>query len=535
MKDQQVQNPEEASLGRRLSFFASSEPSQNPSAKRYSLTKFTATVKSLSYSEMETARRNTIFFMFLALFTSVSIISRIAPQTFYWADGIRKVLLEREFYNESTPHIHKRFGDIATMEDIWQFLEGPLWDTMYNRIDYNNKPIPIEEAGMVLSTSSLMGGIRLRTVRVLPESCEVEQKFRSMIKLCYGTLTPETEERLPYGPIENSHEIAQIASSRFLVKNFEFLFSLYQTMWEYDQAHVLLTSQVHEAKLMEETDSQRACTGLCNAQCRNSFLWFSPNLYEEDCSRECHRACQCFAQVLEETDRLKTPAFLATQTFECLFKHPVSWAFAYVVNSTFSEDSKSPPMCKTNCSSSCVDAFNSSFDSSQSEHLFPSFHLRESHFQSLKSICNQSCAQACDGCFSTQNQCVTSLELQLPQIPKVESSFQWKSGQDLQDTLSFWGIAGWYPPGGYAVDLPALDPSKAKAIIAQLKKNGYLDRATRILLVDFTLFNPSIDSHLIMRLTMEMPATGGVIPRVRKAKKGGGAINFLVFRIISPQ
>lgn len=54
--------------------------------------------------------------------------------------------------------------------------------------------------------------------------------------------------------------------------------------------------------------------------------------------------------------------------------------------------------------------------------------------------------------------------------------------------------------------------SKSKEIIAELKTNLWLDRGTRAVFVDFTVYNANINLFCVVRLLVEFPATGGAIP-----------------------
>ena len=54
--------------------------------------------------------------------------------------------------------------------------------------------------------------------------------------------------------------------------------------------------------------------------------------------------------------------------------------------------------------------------------------------------------------------------------------------------------------------------NETDVILADLKSNLWLDRGTRAVFIDFTVYNANINLFCVIRLLMEFPATGGAIP-----------------------
>lgn len=73
------------------------------------------------------------------------------------------------------------------------------------------------------------------------------------------------------------------------------------------------------------------------------------------------------------------------------------------------------------------------------------------------------------------------------------------------------GLMNEYGGGGYAVDLPTLKDEQ-ELIINDLFDNLWIDRGTRAVFYDFTVYNANINLFCQVRLVFEMPATGGVVP-----------------------
>ncbi|XP_068089253.1 polycystin-2 isoform X2 [Hyperolius riggenbachi] len=75
---------------------------------------------------------------------------------------------------------------------------------------------------------------------------------------------------------------------------------------------------------------------------------------------------------------------------------------------------------------------------------------------------------------------------------------------------SQWGLLTIYSGGGYYLDL-CKNREEAAVQIATLKNNMWLDRGTRAVFIDFSVYNANINLLCIVRLLVEFPATGGLI------------------------
>jgi polycystin 2 len=73
------------------------------------------------------------------------------------------------------------------------------------------------------------------------------------------------------------------------------------------------------------------------------------------------------------------------------------------------------------------------------------------------------------------------------------------------------GLLNEYGAGGFAVDL-SNTKSDYELLMDDLFKNLWIDRATRAVFYDFTVYNANINLFCQVRLVFEMPATGGVVP-----------------------
>ncbi|XP_039338641.1 polycystic kidney disease 2-like 1 protein isoform X2 [Mauremys reevesii] len=76
---------------------------------------------------------------------------------------------------------------------------------------------------------------------------------------------------------------------------------------------------------------------------------------------------------------------------------------------------------------------------------------------------------------------------------------------------SHWGRLTSYSGGGYYIDLKLTREESAEALRV-LKEKLWLDRGTRVIFIDFSVYNANINLFCVLRLVVEFPATGGAIP-----------------------
>uniref|UniRef100_A0A1I8I9L6 EF-hand domain-containing protein n=1 Tax=Macrostomum lignano TaxID=282301 RepID=A0A1I8I9L6_9PLAT len=76
---------------------------------------------------------------------------------------------------------------------------------------------------------------------------------------------------------------------------------------------------------------------------------------------------------------------------------------------------------------------------------------------------------------------------------------------------SYSGAVATYEGGGYRA---LLQPTRAASeqTLRNLFDSLWLDRSTRAVFIDFTVYNPNVNLFCVARLVAELPATGGVVP-----------------------
>uniref|UniRef100_W6NCG4 Polycystin cation channel domain containing protein n=1 Tax=Haemonchus contortus TaxID=6289 RepID=W6NCG4_HAECO len=98
--------------------------------------------------------------------------------------------------------------------------------------------------------------------------------------------------------------------------------------------------------------------------------------------------------------------------------------------------------------------------------------------------------------------------------PGNSEAYVWQSASVLMtETIS--GTITSYTGGGFLLQLPLDDPTKARTLLEGVKSNRWIDRGTRAIIIDFSMFNANSNLFSIARLLLELPASGGVLPSYR--------------------
>lgn len=104
----------------------------------------------------------------------------------------------------------------------------------------------------------------------------------------------------------------------------------------------------------------------------------------------------------------------------------------------------------------------------------------------------------------------SNIEDRLPFGLENGSAWTYQTQKEL-DGSNHWGLISTYAGGGFVQNLAAVK-QESKEILSVLKNNLWLDRGTRAVFIDFTVYNANINLFCVIRLVLEFPATGGVIP-----------------------
>lgn len=89
--------------------------------------------------------------------------------------------------------------------------------------------------------------------------------------------------------------------------------------------------------------------------------------------------------------------------------------------------------------------------------------------------------------------------------------YKWSSSEKTGES-PYNGKLGNYPASGYVVDFPD-NQKDALNMVATLRKDLFIHNPTRVVLIEFQLYNEPADLFMTARIIIEMPASGGYRPR----------------------
>ena len=92
------------------------------------------------------------------------------------------------------------------------------------------------------------------------------------------------------------------------------------------------------------------------------------------------------------------------------------------------------------------------------------------------------------------------------------SAWMYKSSEELKTSnMVTPGRFGYYSGGGAVQNFHSLK-NETKMIIHELKEGLWVNRATRAVFIDFTVYNANVNLFCVIKLIFEFPATGGIMP-----------------------
>eukprot|EP00943_MAST-04B_sp_MAST-4B-sp1_P002034 g2034.t1 len=117
-----------------------------------------------------------VFLIFMMFFV-FAVMWRVDYDSHYFVQIMRDWVIEEEFPTPETS-IYKNFGDVASQQEFWQYLEGPFAGNMFP-----------EEGSEFFPGTAVVGSIRLRQIRVVDSGesgCYVPNMLKSEFKKpCY--------------------------------------------------------------------------------------------------------------------------------------------------------------------------------------------------------------------------------------------------------------------------------------------------------------------------------------------------------------
>ncbi|XP_055142113.1 polycystin-2-like protein 2 isoform X6 [Symphalangus syndactylus] len=114
----------------------------------------------------------------------------------------------------------------------------------------------------------------------------------------------------------------------------------------------------------------------------------------------------------------------------------------------------------------------------------------------------QSLMSECYGKYTSANEDLSNFGLQV--------NTEWRYSTSNTNSPWHWGFLGVYRNGGYIFTL-SKSKSETKNKFTDLRLNSWITRGTRVIFIDFSLYNANVNLFCIIRLVAEFPATGGIL------------------------
>jgi len=95
----------------------------------------------------------------------------------------------------------------------------------------------------------------------------------------------------------------------------------------------------------------------------------------------------------------------------------------------------------------------------------------------------------------------------------IGQSFEYQSSEEL-DTYTYVGDHGSYSGGGYVYEFRGR-LSDLQSNLSQLHQLGWIDKQTRAIIIQLTLYNPNVELFTSVTFLIEFLSTGGIYPQSR--------------------
>lgn len=119
------------------------------------------------------------------------------------------------------------------------------------------------------------------------------------------------------------------------------------------------------------------------------------------------------------------------------------------------------------------------------------------------------------GCLTPAIDCTTGIEMSTIDIGSTTYPYQHPQDLEATGTVEWGQFNRWYPIAGYVQEFPSVwsnaSYANASALIATLKAANWIDSLTRMVTVEFSLYNAHTDDMCSASLMAEFPLTGGVV------------------------
>eukprot|EP00768_Dysnectes_brevis_P007073 gnl/Dysnectes_brevis/5835_a8652_492.p1 GENE.gnl/Dysnectes_brevis/5835_a8652_492~~gnl/Dysnectes_brevis/5835_a8652_492.p1 ORF type:complete len:596 (-),score=216.82 gnl/Dysnectes_brevis/5835_a8652_492:800-2587(-) len=139
-----------------------------------------------------------LYSLFLALFTYIALASRTSDTDYFFEATIKDLLFEEHWVGNTI----KRFDQVNDITEMFTWMNDCLFDQLYSIEYYNGKSKDPKDYNMLVSKLRMMGAPRIRTLRVMNNTCDVDHTVDSLLAMtdsCYGDWATANEDTASFG------------------------------------------------------------------------------------------------------------------------------------------------------------------------------------------------------------------------------------------------------------------------------------------------------------------------------------------------
>eukprot|EP00949_MAST-11_sp_MAST-11-sp1_P000021 g21.t1 len=148
-----------------------------------------------------------VYFVFLAVFTVGFLAPFQNEDKYHFLNNLRTQFSHVEFDEEDSPTWGKTMDDVATVNEMYQWLKGPFLAAAYGKGTYDGQ---MNTTGYILGYGRVVGGIRIGQIRAKERPCHDNMEHYFFVSgkrpdiqpvTCYGNpgLNPNDESKESYG------------------------------------------------------------------------------------------------------------------------------------------------------------------------------------------------------------------------------------------------------------------------------------------------------------------------------------------------
>ena len=139
---------------------------------------------------------------FLSLFALIVFGPRNSDP-YFMQKGLESMFVQPEFAHGVS------FETLTTTDQFYTWMEEILLPNMYPTEDSNGQPLDERDQKLVGGVNKRLGAVRLRSIRVRPDSCEISEKLKDKFGRCYGVPSSDNEDTSDWvGVAPHNHTIS---------------------------------------------------------------------------------------------------------------------------------------------------------------------------------------------------------------------------------------------------------------------------------------------------------------------------------------